>query len=139
MDGTMDLGLVSGQFDESNVTVDADLNVVGMLTLAGVVDEEWVAAFEAAAPSGAAWSLDDAPAIRFGPIPVGEFPDQVASLRLQIAAANRSVEEERHKRATAAYIEAQERARAYQQAIDALSGAFGRRLGPLGEGERQAA
>jgi hypothetical protein len=139
MEINLDLGLVNGQFDESNVRVDADMNVSGVLSLSGLVDDEWSAAFDAAAPPEAPWTLDDTPAIHFGPIPVREFSAQVARLRKQIAAANESVESERHRRAMAAHIDAQERERAHRQAIDALSSVFGRRLSSLDDGERQAA
>jgi len=139
MEINLDLGLVSGQFDESNVSVDADLNVVGVLSLTGVVDEEWRAAFDAAAAADAAWTLDDTPAVRFGPIPAREFPAHVARIRKQIGAANESVESDRHRHAMAEFLEVQERARAHQQAIDALGSVFGRRLSSLDESERQAA
>jgi hypothetical protein len=128
MEINLDLGLVSGQFDESNVDLDADMNVTGTLSLTGAVDEDWVAAFEAAGPADAPWGLDDTGALRFGPIPVREFAACVVMLRNQINAANESVEVDRHKQAMAAFLDAEERARAHRQAIDALSSVFGRRL-----------
>ena len=134
MEINLDLGLATGQFDEANVGLDADMNVTGVLTLAGVIDDDWAAAFRAAAPDEAPWSLEDDSTVHFGPIPVREFSACVVSLRNQITAAN-----ERHKRAMAAYIDAEERAQAHRQAIEALSSVFGRRLSPIDGGEWQAA
>jgi len=139
MEDNLNLGLVSGQFHASNVFVDGDLNVEGVLDLSGLVDEEWAAAFREAGPADAAWTLDDTPAIRFGPIPARDFAASVATIRKQISAANTNVESGRHKRAMAAYLEAEQRARAHQQAIEALGGVFGRRLSSLDQGEPQAA
>jgi hypothetical protein len=140
MELNLDLGLVAGQFDESNVGLDEDLNVHGVLTLSGVVDEEWSAAFEAAGPPDAPWSLEaETSNVRFGPIPVREFQGCVVSLRNQINAANDSVTAERHRRARAAYIDAEERAQAHRQVMEALSGVFGRRLSPVDGDELQAA
>lgn len=139
MEGNFDLGLVNGNFHDSNVFVDDDLNVVGLLNLTGIVDEEWAAAFSEAGPQGAAWTLDETPAVRFGPIPARDFAACVATLRRQINAANSNVEGARHKRAVAARLDAEQRARAHQQAIEALGSVFGRRLSSLDESEPQAA
>lgn len=138
MEMNLDLGLVAAQFDESNVCLDADMNVTGILSLSGVVDDDWSSAFDEASPKDALWTLD-ASTIRFGPIPAREFPACAVSLRNQINAANESVQLERHKRAKAAYIDAEERAQARRQAIEALGSVFGRRLSPIDDGERQAA
>ena len=139
MENNLNLGLVNAQFHDSNVSVDEDMNVVGVLGLTGVVDDEWIAAFREAGPPDAAWTVDDTLAIRFGPIPARDFAGCVATLRQQINAANASVEGERHRRAMAAFLEAEQRARAHQQAIDALSSVFGRRLVSLDDSEPQAA
>jgi hypothetical protein len=139
MEISLNLGLVSAQFDESNVALDDDMNVTGLLSLTGAVDDDWRAAFEAAAPPDAPWALDDTTALRFGPIAVREFAACVLTLRNQINAANESVEGARHKRALAAYLEAEERAQAHRQAIEALSSVFGRRLSSVEDIRPQAA
>jgi hypothetical protein len=139
MEITLNLGLVSAQFDESNVALDADMNVSGVLSLTGVVDGDWLAAFVAAGSPDAPWALDDTTAVRFGPIPVKEFSASVLTLRNQLNAANESVERDRHRRAMAAHLEAEERERAHRQAIEALSSVFGRRLSSIEEIREQAA
>jgi hypothetical protein len=139
MEINLDLGLVSAQFDESNVTLDAENNVSGVLDLTGTVDADWIAAFDQSGPSDAPWKLEDAHTLSFGPIPVREVTGYLGALRTQINKANESVQLERHRRAMAEYLDAEERARAYQQAIDALSGLFGRRLSTTETSSRQAA
>ena len=147
MEINLDLGLVDGQFDESRIELDAENRVSGVLVLSGVVDAEWIAAFDRSAPPDAPWKLedthtrrsDDTHTLSFGPIPVRELPAYLATLRNQIKAANQSVEGERHKRAMAEHLDAEERARAYQQAIQALSGVFGRRLSTVDDSQNQAA
>jgi hypothetical protein len=139
MEINLNLGLVNAQFDESNVSLDADNNVSGLLSLTGTVDANWIAAFDQSGPPDAPWKLEDTHALSFGPIPVREFAAYLGTLRSQINQANESVEVERHKRAMAEYIEAEERARAYRQAIDALSDLFGRRLSNVEATSRQAA
>ena len=147
MEINLDLGLVDGQFDESRIELDAENRVSGVLALSGVVDAEWIAAFDGSAPPDAPWTLedthtrrsDDTHTLSFGPIPVRELPAYLATLRNQIKAANKSVEGERHKRAMAEHLDAEERARAYQQAIQALSGVFGRRLSTVDDSQNQAA
>ena len=134
MEINLDLGLVNGQFDESNVALDAEHNVSGVLGLTGTVDADWIAAFDRSGPPDAPWKLEGAQALSFGPIPVREFAGYLGTLRSQINKANESVEVERHKRAMSAYLEAEERARAHRQAIDALSNLFGRRLSSLEAG-----
>ena len=128
MEITLNLDLVSAQFDESKIQLDSENSVSGVLTLTGVVDAEWVAVFDVSGPPDAPWRLEDSQTLSFGPIPVREFGAYLAKLRSQITEANDSVEGERHKRAMAEYLDAQERARAYQQAVEALSNVFGRRL-----------
>jgi hypothetical protein len=139
MEINLNLGLVSAQFDESSIELDAENRVNGVLTFTGVVDAEWVEAFELSAPLDAPWRLEGTQALRYGPIPPRDLVGCLASLRDQIKQANESVQDERHRRAMAAYIDEQERARAYQQAIDALSSVFGRRLSTVEDSPRQAA
>ena len=139
MEISLNLGLVSAQFDESNVVLDADMNVSGELSLTGVVDDDWRTAFEAAGPPDAPWVLHDTAAVRFGPIPVRDFPACVLTLRNQLNAANEHVERDRHRRVLAAHLEAEERARAHRQAIEALSSVFGRRLSSVEDIQEQAA
>ena len=139
MEVNLNLGLVTAQFEESNVEIDADFNVGGVLTLSGVVDDEWVAAFDESAPADAPWKLVDGDSVSFGPIPVRELPGYVSALRNQINEANTKVEVERHRRAMAEYLDAEERARAYRQAIDALSTVFGRRLSAIDLSSERAA
>ncbi len=139
MEINLNLGLVSGQYEESNIEVDVDFNVVGILTLSGVVDDEWVAAFDESGPADAPWTLVDAECLRFGPIPVRELAGYVATLRSQINDANRKVEVERHRRAMAEYLDAEERARAHRQAIEALGNVFGRRLSAIDLSSERAA
>ena len=129
MDINLDLGLVSGEFDESAIELDDDKRVTGSLRLRGNVDDEWRTAFASAGSADAPWEVDDSPALRFGPIPIEEFVDRVGELRDQFKAANDSVQVQRHKAAMAAHIDAQERQRIRQQAVDTLSTVFSRRLG----------
>ena len=128
MEINLNLGLVNAQFDESNVALDADHNVSGVLGLTGTVDADWIAAFDRSAPPDAPWKLENAQTLSFGPIPVREFAAWLGTLRSQLNKANESVQLERHQRAMAEYLEAEERARAHRQAIEALSNLFGRRL-----------
>ncbi len=139
MEINLDLDLVSAQFEEANVLVDSDGNVSGVLSLTGTVDDEWVAAFDASAPPEAPWTLDTPHELHFGPIPVREFAGYLAALRNQINKANEGVQVERHRRAMSAYIDAEERARARRQALDALGNVFGRRLSAVDAGAEQAA
>jgi hypothetical protein len=139
MEISLDLDLVSAQFEEANVLVDSDGNVSGVLSLTGTVDDEWVAAFDASAPPESPWSLDSPHALRFGPIPVREFAGYLAALRNQLNKANEGVQVERHRRAMSAYIDAEEQARARRQALDALGNVFGRRLSAVDAGAEQAA
>ena len=139
MEITLDLDLVNAQYEEANVTVDSDGNVSGVLNLTGVVDDEWVEAFGAAEPADAPWALDGPHALRYGPIAVREFAAHLATLRGQISKANQTVEVERHRRAMAAYIDAEERARNRRQALDALGNVFGRRLSAVDPGAERAA
>ena len=139
MEINLNLGLVAAQYEETNVEIDVDFNAAGVLTLSGVVDDEWVAAFEEAGPEDAPWKLVDAESISFGPIPVRELPGYVAALRNQINEANAKVEVERHRRAMAAYLDAEERARAHRQAIEALGNVFGRRLSAIDLSSERAA
>ena len=129
MDINLDLGLVSGEFDESAIELDDDKRVTGLLRLRGNVDDEWRAAFARAGSADTPWEVDDTPALRFGPIPIDEFANRVGELRDQFKAANASVEVHRHQAAMAAHIDAQERQRIRQQAVDTLSTVFSRRLG----------
>jgi hypothetical protein len=139
MDINLDLDLVSAQFEEPNVDVDADGNVSGVLSLTGTVDDEWIAAFDASMPPEAPWKLEAPDALRFGPIAVRELAGYLAALRGQINKANEGVEVERHRRAMSAYIDAEERARARRQALDALGSVFGRRLSVVDPGTGQVA
>ena len=131
MEINLDLGLVGVEFDESSVTVDDDMSISGVLHLTGTVDEEWLAAFGESAPPDVPWRLEDGNALGFGPIPLREVAGYLGTLRSQVNKANESVQGERHRRAMAEYLEAEERARAYRQAMDALSGLFSRRLSTL--------
>jgi hypothetical protein len=129
MEINLNLGLVDAQFDEASVTLDDENNVGGELSLTGIVDAEWIAAFDQSGPPDAPWKLKEgAHTLSFGPIPIREFAAHLGTIRSQIKRANESVEVERHKRARAEHLEAEERARAYRQAIEALSSTFGRRL-----------
>ena len=139
MEINLNLGLVTAQYEESNIEVDVDFNVGGLLTLSGVVDDEWVAAFADSGPADAPWKLVDAQSISFGPIPVRELAGYVATLRSQINDANTKVEVERHRRAMAEYLDAEERARAHRQAIEALGIVFGRRLSAIDLSSERAA
>jgi hypothetical protein len=139
MEINLNLGLVSGQFEESNIEVDVDFNVAGVLGLSGVVDDEWVAAFDESGPADAPWKLVNAESLRFGPIPVRELAGYLATLRSQINEANTKVEVERHRRAMAEYLDAEERARAHRQAIEALGNVFGRRLSAIDLSSERAA
>jgi hypothetical protein len=139
MEINLNLGLVSGQFEESNIEVDVDFNVVGVLGLSGFVDDEWVAAFDESGPADAPWKLVDAESLSFGPIPVRELAGYLATLRSQINEANTKVEVERHRRAMAEYLDAEERARAHRQAIEALGNVFGRRLSAIDLSSERAA
>lgn len=139
MEINLNLGLVTAQYEESNIEVDVDFNVGGLLTLSGIVDDEWVAAFADSGPADAPWKLVDAQSIRFGPIPVRELAGYVATLRSQINDANTKVEVERHRRAMAEYLDAEERARAHRQAIEALGIVFGRRLSAIDLSSERAA
>jgi hypothetical protein len=135
MEINLDIGLVNAQYDESKIHLDAENSVSGILLLTGVVDAEWREAFAQSAPEDAPWQLEEAQELRFGPIPIHEFGAYLATLRNQITQANESVHADRHKRAMAEYLDAEERARAHRQAIEALSNMFGRRLStidPLG-------
>lgn len=138
MEINLDLGLVNAQFDESSVALDAENNVSGVLSLTGTVDGDWIAAFDQSGPPDAPWRIEDG-ALSFGPIPVREFAAYLGTLRNQINSANKSVEGERHKRAMAEYLEAEERARAYGQVMEALRNTFGRRLSAVDESSRHAA
>ena len=131
MEINLDLGLVGVEFDESSVTVDDDMSISGVLHLTGTVDAEWLAAFGQSAPSEVPWRLEDGNALGFGPIPLREVAGYLGTLRSQVSKANESVQGERHRRAMAEYLDAEERARAYRQAMDALSGLFSRRLSTL--------
>ena len=131
MEINLELGLVSAQYDESKIHLDAAKSVSGVLTLTGVVDDEWRAAFEAAAPSDALWQLEGTGELSFGPIPIQEFAAYLATLRNQITNANESVHADRHKRAMAEYLDAEEYARAQRHALEALSNMFGRRLSTI--------
>jgi hypothetical protein len=136
MDINLNLDLVNAQFDESNVGLDAENNVSGVLSLTGIVDADWRAAFEQSGPSDAPWTLEDGQALSFGPIPVRELaayldapqPDQQKPTSTSTGAP----------RARDGRVLFEERARAYSQAIDALSSLFGRRLSTL-ESSPQAA
>ena len=139
MEINLNLGLVTAQYEESNVEIDADFNVAGLLTLSGVVDDEWAAAFDELQPADAPWKLVDAESVTFGPIPVRELPGYVSALRNQINEANAKVEVERHRRAMAQYLDAEERARAHRQAIEALGNVFGRRLSAIDLSSERAA
>jgi hypothetical protein len=139
MEINLNLGLVSGQFEESNIEVDVDFNVAGVLGLSGVVDDEWVAAFDESGPADAPWKLVNAESLSFGPIPVRELAGYLATLRSQINEANTKVEVERHRRAMAEYLDAEERARAHRQAIEALGNVFGRRLSAIDLSSERAA
>jgi len=139
METNLDLGLVDAQFDESNVALDAENNVSGVLDLTGDVDADWISAFDQSGPSDVPWKLQDANTLSFGPIPVRDVAGHLGALRTQINKANESVELGRHRRAMAEHVEAEERARAYKQAIDALSGLFGRRLSTTEWSSSQAA
>ena len=139
MEINLNLGLVTAQFEESNVELDADFNVGGVLSLSGVVDDEWVAAFDESGPADAPWKLVDGDSVGFGPIPVRELPGYVSALRNQINEANAKVEVERHRRAMAEYVDAEERARAFRQAIEALGNVFGRRLSAIDLSSERAA
>ena len=138
MEINLDLGLVHAQFDESNVALDAENSVSGVLDLIGTVDADWIAAFDQSGPADVPWKLEDAHTLSFGPIPVREVAASLGALRAQISKANESVQLERHRRAMAEHLDAEERARAYQQAIDALSGLFGRRLSTIETSSRAA-
>ena len=70
------------------------------------------------------WRLEEGNALGFGPIPLREVAGYLGTLRSQVNKANESVQGERHRRAMAEYLDAEERARAYRQAMDALSGLF---------------
>ena len=131
MEINLDLGLVSAQYDESRINLDTENRVSGVLTLTGVIDADWRAAFEAAAPPEPLWHLEGAQELRFGPIPIQEFGAYLGTLRTQIAHANETVETPRHKRAMAEYLDAEERARAHRQAVEALGNVFGRRLSTI--------
>ena len=139
MEINLNLGLVSAQFEESNVEIDAEGNVSGVLNLSGTVDDESIAAFGASGPADAPWTIEGTDALRFGPIPVRELPGPLGTLRAQINQANEKVEAERHRRAMEAYLAAEERERAYRQAIDALGSMFGRRLSAVEASPRHAA
>jgi hypothetical protein len=139
MEINLNLGLVTAQFEESNVELDAEFNVGGVLSLSGVVDDEWVAAFDESGPADAPWKLVGGDSLGFGPIPVRELPGYVTALRNQINEANAKVEVERHRRAMAEYLDAEERARAHRQAIEALSNVFGRRLSAIDLSSERAA
>jgi hypothetical protein len=128
MEINLNLDLVNAQFEESTIEVDGDSNVRGVLSLTGTVDDDWVTAFEAAGPPDVKWTIEDAETLRFGPIPVRELAGYLGVLRNQINQANTSVEVERHRLAMAAYLDAEERARARRQALDAIGNVFGRRL-----------
>ena len=128
MEINLDLGLVSAQYDESKIQLDAAKSVSGVLSLTGVVDDAWRAAFEGSAPSDAPWQLEGTGELSFGPIPIQEFGTYLATLRNQITNANEGVHADRHKRAMAEYHNAEEYARAHRQALEALSNMFGRRL-----------
>jgi hypothetical protein len=139
MEINLDLGLVNAQFDESNVALDADHNVTGVLGLTGTVDGDWVAAFEQSGPADVPWKVEDEQTLRFGPIPAREFAGVIATLRGQINSANKHVEGVRHKRAMAERLEAEERAHVYRQVMEALGSTFGRRLSTIAESSRYAA
>ena len=139
MEINLNLGLVSAQFDESSVALDAENNVSGVLSLTGTVDGDWLAAFDQSGRPDVPWRVEDAHALSFGPIPVREFAASLGTLRSQIDSANKSVEGARHKRAMAEYLEAEERARAYRQAMEALGNTFGRRLSAVDDSSRHAA
>ena len=138
MEINLDLGLVNAQFDESNVALDAENNVSGVLSLTGTVDGDWIAAFDQSGPLDAPWRIEDG-ALGFGPILVREFAGYLGTLRNQINSANKSVEGERHRRAMAEYLAAEERARAYGQVMEALGSTFGRRLSAVDQSSRHAA
>jgi hypothetical protein len=88
MEINLDLGLVNAQFDESNVALDAENNVSGVLSLTGTVDGDWIAAFDQSGPLDAPWRIEDG-ALRFGPIPVREFAAYLGTLRNQITVPER--------------------------------------------------
>ena len=90
--------------------------------------DEWLAAFGESAPPELPWRLEGGNALGFGPIPLREIAGYLGTLRSQVNKANESVQGERHRRAMAEYLDAEERARAYRQAMEALSGLFSRRL-----------
>ena len=139
MEINLDLRLVDAQFDESNVALDAENNVSLVLDLTGNVDADWITAFDQSAPSEVPWKLEDAHTLSFGPIPVRDVAGHLGALRTQINKTNESVKLGRHRQAMAEHLEAEERARAYKQAIDALSGLFGRRLSTTEWSSSQAA
>ena len=139
MEINLDLGLVDAQFDESNVALDAENNVSLVLDFTGNADADWITAFDESAPSEVPWKLEDAHTLSFGPIPVQDVAGHLGALRTQINKTNESVKLGRHRQAMAEHLEAEERARAYKQAIDALSGLFGRRLSTAEWSSSQAA
>ena len=99
--------------------------------LKGTVDAEWLAAFGESAPLDVPWRLEDGNVLLFGPLPLRDVAGYLGALRSQINKANECVQGERHRRAMAEYLDAEERARAYRQAMEALSGLFHRRLSTL--------
>ena len=80
-----------------------------MLTLSGIVDHEWVAAFDESGPADAPWKLVDGDSSASARFPFGSLPGYVSALRNQINEANAKVEVERHRRAMAEYLDAEER------------------------------
>ena len=128
MDFDLDLRLVSAEFEESRIEIDEGENVSGVLALRGNVDDDWRGAFAGFGPPDAPWRLEETSALQFGPIPIQEFAGRIRTLREQIKSANESVQASRHDLAIAERIAEERRARARQQALETLGGAFGRRL-----------
>jgi hypothetical protein len=128
MDVDLDLRLVNAEFDESGIEIDERENVSGVLALRGDVDDDWRGAFAGSGPPDAPWMLEDSSALRFGPIPIEEFPGRIGALRQQIKAANESVQARRRDQAIAERIAEERHARARQLALETLGSVFGRRL-----------
>ena len=131
MEINLDLGLVGAEFDESSVTVDDDMSISGVLHLTGAVDEEWLAAFGQSAPLGGALDVGGRERAPLRPA----SPPGGCGLSRNASESDQQGQRERGGPAPQAgdgrVPRSGRRARAYRQAMDALSGLFSRRLSTL--------
>ncbi len=140
MEINLNLGLVTAQFEESNIELDADFNVGGVLTLSGFVDNEWVAAFDESGPADAPWKLD-----RMRTLSASARSPSGSSRAMSARSGTRSTRRTRRSRSsvTGAPWPSTSMRRSGREPIgrriEALSTVFGRRLSAIDLSSERAA